>query len=123
MSALLTSLPGDIPGLLRHGSPVLWGDEPCLVQCSLDGAYQRVDGDVGGTPDPSELKLDLTDETGRSHAARWAMDHWRRMSSPQGALTYAEQRRCRDALDYRDMDRTELDELALLVLRLAGRAS
>lgn len=125
MSALKTSLPGDIPGLLRHCSPVLWdldGDEAaCVVRCSPDGTYQRVDGDVGGTPELRELRLDLTDATGRAHAAWWVNERaatYLRPSDPRGedeAVMLA----CLDA----DMTPEQIDTLARLVLRLAGRAA
>ena len=129
MSALLTSLPGDIPGLLLRGSLVRLTVDDCPAVIVAVGddlcAVAYEDGGVTSADDDLPLVdtvLDLREEAGRAHAARWAMEFWRRMSSPQGALTALEQRVCRDALDYRGMDRMAVDDLARLVLRLAGRA-
>lgn len=128
MSNLLTTLPGDIPGLLVRGSPIvlsgLGGGFTVVIGIDLGSklASFPTKGHVAAESLP-KIALDLRDETGRSHAARWAIEHWRRMSSPQGALSEFEYRTCRDALDYRDMDRVATDDLARLVLRLAGRSS
>ena len=132
MSALLTSLPGDIPGLLRHGSPALWDGEPCLVQCAADGTYLRVDGDVSGRPDPADLLLDLTDPTARAHAAAWAsralhyrtdpMGYW--LPSPTAPESSGGEREAIAASErWQDMTPKQIDTLARLVLRLAGRAA
>ncbi len=124
MSALLRLLPGDIPELLRRGSPVVHAQHLTQdVVREMRGAdHMRIAGsDLLMWIEVEDWQLDLRDETARSHAARWAIEHWRRMSSPQGALSESEYRRCRDALDYRDMDRVAIDDLARLVLRLAGR--
>lgn len=82
------TLPGTIPGLLRRGSPcrrLTLGDpvmqEPVLVHAVTDRA--RWDGDDGTEPCAEirsgprtwwpcrALALDLTDPTGRAHAAWW----------------------------------------------------
>lgn len=77
------TLPGSIPGLLRRGSPVLlldgidgpvWSHMPPAAVSELreSGTYAWVaagrycDGFVTGM-----LALDLTDATGRAHAAWW----------------------------------------------------
>ena len=123
---MITILPGDIPGLLLHSSPVLWGDEPCLVQCDRDGVYRRVDGDVGGTPELSELRLDLRDRTGRVHAAWWFNSKpWgeRRQASLDGAPMnpMVASDLLVMAASGADMTPTQIDTLARLVLRLAGK--
>lgn len=73
-------LPGTIPGLLRRGSPVVcqtrpyhgwrgvYFDAPHCVAVVAPGATQHLFIDVVFT----ELHLDLTDATGRAHAA-WAL--------------------------------------------------
>ena len=73
-------LPGTIPGLLRRGSPVVcqtrpyhgwrgvYFDAPHCVAVVAPGATQHLFIDVVF----SELQLDLTDATGRAHAA-WAL--------------------------------------------------
>ncbi len=84
MSAL--TLPGDIPGLLRRGSPVVLATRTYGGSVFLDGARGVVCSDggrvgtetLGGSPvlvstSPRDLALDLTDATGRAHAAWWAM--------------------------------------------------
>ena len=77
MTDILTpTLPGSIPGLLRRGSPVFYRDEESswTVLC--------IDGDevcaapVGEVPLGlwgmcDDFTLDLTDATGRAHAAWW----------------------------------------------------
>lgn len=125
MSNLLNTVPGDLPDLLRHGSPVLWDDEPCLVQCSRDGTYQRVDGDVGGTPDASELVLDLTDATGRAHAAWWIQqrrdNHYFSIGPDWLNTVPGWYQALRLARAGADMTPEQIDTLARIVLRLAGR--
>lgn len=82
MSAL--TLPGDIPGLLRRGSPVVLATRTYGGSVFLDGARGVVCSDggrvgtetLGGSPvlvstSPRDLALDLTDATGRAHAAWW----------------------------------------------------
>lgn len=79
------TLPGDIPGLLRRGSPVLHkevGHEDVVMFISDDSsdetAYvaesgQDDGGARGGWEDCGDLLLDLSDPTGRAHAAWWLM--------------------------------------------------
>lgn len=77
-------LPGDIPGLLRKGSPVVLATRTYGGSVFLDGARGVVCSDggrvgtetLGGSPvlvstSPRDLALDLTDATGRAHAAWW----------------------------------------------------
>lgn len=120
MSALLNSLPGDIPGLLRRGSPVIHAAfgagvlrDPALSDC----LFER--GRAGS--EPGRLLLDLTDPTGRAHAAWWLMP--RILTAPDlSADEWHEARQlCTRATDGRDMTPTQIDTLARLVLRLAGR--
>jgi len=82
------TLPGSIPGLLRRGSPVLLlakdcADVPCVVISEAPGGRRgfRVgypwpldDAWVGDWP-PGDLLLDLTDPTGRAHAAWYVSAH------------------------------------------------
>ena len=66
------------------------------------------------------LALDLTDPTGRAHAARWVYHH----PAVQGytGLTREESAVMETALHFDPMTPTQIDILARLVLRLAGRA-
>lgn len=76
------TLPGTIPGLLRRGSPVwhprLGAKTPCVVvACHTNDRTARVgypwpiDGEDGDTWALDALDLDLTEATGRAHAAWW----------------------------------------------------
>lgn len=82
------TLPGDIPGLLRVGSPVVManGQRAVVVESSNDegclhviALYQPpIEGDCD-----DGLWLDLTDPTGRIHALWWLESH------PRGTVTAA----------------------------------
>lgn len=80
------TLPGTIPGLLRRGSPVFWRDEQTTYVVAWVGPWPDSDTvDDGaivlaapasspclGVEDSSgNFALDLTDATGRAHAAWW----------------------------------------------------
>ena len=67
------------------------------------------------------IALDLTDPTGRAHAAWWAM--WE--SGNQGGPVWSadEQQAFSRAIHDDAMTPTQIDTLARLVLRLAGRAA
>lgn len=76
------TLPGSIPGLLRRGSPVtceagIFGHTSGVVTGYpprttgwIDVAW---DGGVVSAMPPQQLALDLTDATGRAHAAWWML--------------------------------------------------
>lgn len=134
MSALLTSLPGDIPGLLRRWSPVAWPGEQ--RGSTRRGAYVGPDGACHvvyqDSSDEEHLSkyvtepidrldyppdLDLTDLTGRAHAAWWLTG---RLDQHPGDEVW--QAICRATTGI-DMTPTQIDTLARLVLRLAGRAA
>ena len=125
MSALLTSLPGDIPGLLRRGSSVVWRYKD-QTRRGVFHAQRVNDGifEVCGIFDRSfaEMEaldnapaLDLTDPTGRAHAAAWVLSQRATTSSIDEAEAL------RLALVWSDMTPVQIDALARLVLRLAGR--
>lgn len=72
------TLPGSIPGLLRRGSPCLLADgRPITIHgVRPHGAWGATGGQMfsGGELDGAKfegLSLDLTDATGRAHAAWW----------------------------------------------------
>ena len=131
MSALLTSLPGDIPGLLRRWSPVAWPGEQ--RGSTRRGAYVGPDGACHvvyqDSSDEEHLSkyvtepidrldyppdLDLTDLTGRAHAAWW-------LNARRDQVTFLEQYMVDAARMGIDMTPKQIDTLARLVLRLAGR--
>lgn len=83
------TLPGTIPGLLRRGSPVI---APVSKRVRVPGRRALVEGEHldtglvlladGALEDASDLRLDLTDATGRAHAAWWLegqAPRWRTM--------------------------------------------
>jgi hypothetical protein len=84
MPADLT-LPGDLPGLLRRGSPVVDRLNRSGVVVELDpmgGAYASVAWAMPNDTDPDcyhpneGLALDLADPTGAAHAAWWARSRY-----------------------------------------------
>ena len=131
MTELQTSIPGDIPGLLRRGSPVfLLGskgrsttpyvvtDPPNndgLVWIACPGAWRAAQ-----EPRIASVALDLTDPTGRAHAAWWSTARFH-MITDYGEWSAARYRLCR-AMEGADMTPEQIDTLARLVLRLAGRS-
>lgn len=91
------ALPGTIPGLLRRGSPVVCLHDGevlsrgVIVKAFSDGALMAwanttSDGGdyAGGEPlDWGCLHLDLTDATGRAHAAWWLVETLDHSEIPQ----------------------------------------
>lgn len=79
------TLPGNITGLLRRGSPVFWLDERTPWVVTWAGPWPESDIDegtialvapgsspcIGQDCNATNLALDLTDATGRAHAAWW----------------------------------------------------
>lgn len=123
MSALLTTLPGDIPGLLRRGSPFICdrlSERGEVREVLPTGAAIVADRGRIAVYMLPDLALDLTDETARWQAARWCNDRrtlvvdWPPPTKEDGLLLRA--------LAGGDMTAEEIDTLARLVLRLAGRA-
>ena len=143
MAELLSTLPGDIPGLLRRGSPVLidfWRSEghddlpdedsderPEDYLCrgnvyevesdALFVAWSQSEAHEGGFDEIHRdwMALDLTDATGRAHAGWWAQAHYTRQT-PEVLVVYLLAR------SGGDMTPAQIDTLARLCLRLAGRS-
>ncbi len=69
------TLPGTIPGLLRRGSPVTkdgWTGGAVVAKVrDLSVVVVSEDGPSWPFARPASLRLDLTDATGRAHAAWW----------------------------------------------------
>lgn len=94
-------LPGDISGLLRRGSPAIYpnGQQVTVLSINLEIAVPEWRGvsvyngasDHREKPPIEALSLDLTDPTGRAHAAWWLGDHHEAGSYPpdQGRPTWA----------------------------------
>lgn len=137
------TLPGDLPGLLRRGSPITMqtgaGPRPGVVMRHLpDGEVMiawtgQDDGEEFDTSDPlppRALALDLNDPTGRVHAAWWI-----RRNAPRDAdydmpcypstASYDAGEAARHAVylatDGDDMTPDEIDTLRRACLAVAGR--
>ena len=125
----MSRLPGDIGGLLRRGSPTLDG---VVIALGVDGVgehYAMVANTETETVycEPlADIALDLTDATGRAHAAWWALVQpdwldrvWEFGEYTRGqfceAVTAAQRRA--------DMTTDQIETLRRLVLRLAGRTN
>lgn len=118
----LTTLPGDIPGLLRRGSPIVYvgpdrrrhGWIGLIEQVYPDGQARIAwNAGVHGVERLGHVALDLTDATGRSHAAWWA--------SANGGI--GDGYLAAFAFGARDMTPEQIDALCRRCLRLPGRAS
>ena len=129
MSALLNTLPGDIPGLLQPCSPVVDEDgHPDLI-ARINGQGVPVAMHGGLEPQRRVYRLVLSGpcgRTGRANAAWWTSQHrdpiggWTGFSQP---ISVEEGEARRLAIMGADMTPTQIDTLARLVLRLAGRTS
>jgi hypothetical protein len=123
MGTLLSILPGDIEGLLRRGSPVLYAGAAHVIDHMGERAA-IMGSNTGLWAMPfAGLLLDLSDPTGRVHAAWWAMAH-RHIVPRDGILptwTCDEPIVVRMACENADMTPAQIDTLRRLVLRLAGR--
>lgn len=124
MSALLTTLPGDIPGLLRSGSILRHNGRRAVALQVAEGfvlvAHHATGADEeteveGGTVPWDLVALDLSNSTSRHHAGRWA-------NARREQISFIEQYLVDSALQGADMALGRIDTLARLVLRLAGRA-
>lgn len=133
VSGYLTSIPGDIPGLLRAGSVLCHNgrravalhviEDFVLVAHHASGADEEIEVE-GGTVPWGLVALDLTDPTGRAHAAWWVQ--FRIINTPDALPEQVGMvRQCvliiRCALSGLEMTPIQIDILARLVLRLAGR--
>ena len=133
MSAFLNTLPGDIPGLLRKWSPVLVtidSDKPPVRGVVIDPIIEPDEPDLrclvwnerNGRDNKAAMfvYLDLTDPTGRAHAAWWVRA-WIINRGGWSGLTAATLDLLVAICDGHPVTPTQIDTLARLVLRLAGR--
>lgn len=120
---MLNTLPGDIPNLIRQWSPLRLQDGNSTVALAIEPNHVEVfarpsncwaNAEVGRLL-LARVALDLTDPTGRAHAAWWCNgrfdghpgdDAWKALSLACAGI---------------EMTPTQIDTLARLVLRLAGR--
>lgn len=132
MSTLLSTLPSSIRRLLRRGSPVVCADgarrgvvaeDPldcnAVLVCCEPGADDEDEPGEMRAPMLERIALDLTDPTGRWHAACWAAE-----LLPAAVLTQPQRDAAvvliLDAQRGADMSPEDIDRLARLVLRLAA---
>lgn len=78
------TLPGEIPGLLRRGSPVTHVDGSRLVVVELDGNDAKL---PSGWAFTRLLTLDLSDATGRAHAAWWLLQRYSEVGGLQETVS------------------------------------
>lgn len=132
MSALLSSLPGDIPGLLRRGSPFVYvgpdrhrrGWIGLIEQVHHDGRARIAwNAGVHGVERLEHVALDLTDATARWHAALWLDNQpisLLRAAADVGPVALGE---VMDAARRGvPMTPEQIDVLCRFCLRLAGRS-
>jgi len=139
MNPLLNSVPGDITGLLRRGSPIIAAntfrgivaENPAGCSSTLVTLEQDEDTMDLRLEMLHALALDLTDPTGRAHAAAWASNALGYRTTPMGYWEPSdraphtvghEREAIMLAIRWRDMTPEQIDTLARLILRLAGRS-
>ena len=107
--------------MLRRWSPVfLTGEDEGYKSVVADPARPDIVTDEG-TKDAESVALDLTDKYGRVDAAWWA--YATRKQRPHLTMSYGEDAICMTALLGDELTPEQIDTLARLVLRLAGRTS
>ena len=126
MNDLLTCIPDAhlIPCLLRRGSPVIVNGHRRIVSELLldDGSAAWVAeprGAIECAPERGSPALDLTDETGRWHAARWL--HSLRFTRELSTLSAEECRVITSAKNGGEMSPRRIDLLARVTYRAAKR--
>ena len=88
----IPTLPCDIPGLLRRGSPVRvvgrssWPSGVCIMPGDGDLWLVSRGLRIPRQAAPQDLALDLSDATGRCHAAWWLAGHFALVSAPHELL-------------------------------------
>lgn len=123
MSALLNTIPDaqDIFGLLRRWSPVaLTGKDAGYKSAVADPGRPNIVTDEG-TEDVESVALDLADPTGRAHAAWWVRAKSTESSAFWATITGEEWYLVSLVEANARLNPTQIDLLARLVLRLAGR--
>ena len=120
---LLTTLPGDIPRLLRNGSILRHNGRRAVALQVIEG-FVLVAHHASGTDEETEVEggtvpwdlvaLDLAALTSRFHAGCWA-------NARRDQISFIEQYLVDAARHGADMTPEQIDTLARLVLRLAGR--
>ena len=120
---LLNQIPDaqDIHGLLRRWSPAFLSGQHAGYRSAVADPEQLTIVGPEGAEQVEAVALDLTDPTGRWQAAWWATH--RPGQSGYTGWSAAEWRARDCAIWGLDMSPEQIDTLARLVLRLAGRTS
>jgi hypothetical protein len=126
------TLPGTIPGLLRRCSPVVAHVSMAAGDVFFAAGARAVVFDVdpdagllsieGGWFAPAQWSLDLSDPTGRAHAAWWALTTFDMLFGDMGRLRPDDARVLRLAATGKDMTDVEIAALRLVCLHVAGLA-
>lgn len=125
------TLPGDLPGLLQRGSPVVWlGYDVGWTVAAVDDVEALVtraydsDGDRETRADweaLTYLALDLSDPTGRAHAAWWWREHVPRDEYDLPVCDFDVAQAVRKACSGVDCPPDRIDTLRRACLAVAGR--
>lgn len=124
-SDLLNRIRGDLPGLLRRGTPVrnksngwlgyVWSVHPATSEANVCYCL------CGATPTPiTNLEMDLGNATARCHLAWWVRANTD-TGNVFGALVAVEHVALRKAVYNEPMTPDQIDTLARIALRLAER--
>lgn len=117
MTDCITSLPGDIAGLVKQGSPLLVdGCQTCAVLLHDGKVAYATQGRLSVLP-LTAVMLDLTVSTGRWNAAAYVI----RTKSGESYDVLDNVGLLNKALRDEDMELDEIERLAWLVLDVAGR--
>ena len=117
------TLPGSIPGLLRRGSPVVvpGSDFGSVVGLGGEGAVYVATENTSRWWMCDHLHLDLSDPTGRAHAAWWAVERCGVDALWACGLTLLEWEGIRNAATHGfNMSPASIDALRRVVLHVAG---
>ena len=122
MSDTIPTLPGSIPGLLRRGSPVLFGALPGVVVRTgrLAVAWLTGDPHVDQLVQADGVALDLSDATGRAHAAWYVAAHVDDYHGLDDVLGEGHYTAIVNADNGGDMDDEEIAALRRVCLHVAG---
>jgi hypothetical protein len=119
------TLPGTIPGLLRRGSPVVENNRAAVYLGADKHGYHYVADLTPGMGCGHRIAhepvyLDLSDPTGRAHAAWWALTTFDMLFGDMGRLRPDDARVLRLAATGKDMTDAEIAALRLVCLHVAG---
>lgn len=129
MTTLLDAIPGNIPGILQEYSALILQDGVKSVALSVNETHVEVVSRPGncwggaelGLLRREEVSIDLTKESTRWQVAIWA--ERLRKQYPHIPVSYGEQALLMTVVLGDELTPEQIDTLARLVLRLAGRST